>query len=314
MMDAMRILSRMPGERVLVLISPGFNVPGLDMTDLRRVLAKADPSKIVVNTLDIRGLYTPDTHAPYTETSTTQENLTGIRQNLITQREQTLGLITLAEQTGGICFRDSNDFTAGLKRLGAAPEVSYLLGFTPQNVKMDGSYHKLKVTVTRLNRLGDPIYETQARRGYFAPNEGSDPREQSRDELQDALFSQDEIRDFPFELQTQYLKKDPVGGELSILSRLQMNNVPFRLVAGRHVDSLTLATSIFDANGNFVVGGQKVLDLNLVDASYQKIVQAGLTVKTGFDLKPGKYIVRQVVRDSENSQMAARNGTAVVPD
>jgi hypothetical protein len=132
--------------------------------------------------------------------------------------------------------------------------------------------------------------------------------------LQDALFSQDEIRDFPFELQTQYLKKDPVGGELSILSRLQMNNVPFRLVAGRHVDSLTLATSIFDANGNFVVGGQKVLDLNLVDASYQKIVQAGLTVKTGFDLKPGKYIVRQVVRDSENSQMAARNGTAVVPD
>ena len=44
------------------------------------------------------------------------------------------------------------------------------------------------------------------------------------------------------------------------------------------------------------------------------MVQAGLTVKTSFDLKPGKYMVRQVVRDSENSQMAARNGTAVIPN
>jgi hypothetical protein len=93
-----------------------------------------------------------------------------------------------------------------------------------------------------------------------------------------------------------------------------MKEVPFRLVDGRHVDSLTLATSIFDENGNFVVGGQKVLDLNLLDANYQKMIQSGLTVKVNFDLKPGQYIVRQVVRDSVNSQMAARNGTVVIPN
>lgn len=93
-----------------------------------------------------------------------------------------------------------------------------------------------------------------------------------------------------------------------------MKEVPFRLVDGRHVDSVTLATSIFDDNGNFVTGGQKVLDLSLLEPSYQKMVQAGLTIKTSFDLKPGKYTVRQVVRDSENSQMAARNGTTVIPN
>jgi hypothetical protein len=43
-----------------------------------------------------------------------------------------------------------------------------------------------------------------------------------------------------------------------------------------------------DGNGNFVTGGQKVLDLNLLEPSYQKMVQAGLTIKTSFDLKPGK--------------------------
>ena len=67
MLDAMRILSRMPGERVLVLISPGFRggLDSLDMTDERRLIEKATNSAIMINTLDVRGLYVPDIHASY---------------------------------------------------------------------------------------------------------------------------------------------------------------------------------------------------------------------------------------------------------
>ena len=54
--------------------------------------------------------------------------------------------------------------------------------------------------------------------------------------------------------------------------------------------------------------------MKLEDATYQKLLQGGLTVKSSFDLKPGKYLVRQVVRDSEGSQMAARNGAVDIPD
>jgi VWFA-related protein len=302
--DAVRRLSRMPGERILILITPGFSVR-LGSSELLGLIDLANDSKVIVNTLDVRGLYVPNLAA-----RTPDE----LRKNLIDQREASTGPLALAQETGGTFYRDSNDIAAGLIRLGSAPEVSYFLGFSPQNVKPDGSYHKLKVTVTRLNRFGDRRYDTQARRGYFAPMEGGDPKKESHEELQDALFSQDEIRDFPFALQTQDTKKDGGEGQLDILSCLQMKEVPFRLVAGRHVDSVTLATSIFDANGNFVTGGQKVLDLSLLEPSYQKMVQAELTVKISFDLKPGQYMVRQVVRDSENSQMAARNGTAIIPN
>ena len=298
----------------MVLISPGFSMM-MDTNEMLNVSDQANRAKIVINTLDARGLYAPTTLGQAEGTALSGEgNIAALQQNIVGQGSQSLVLLSLAQETGGTFFRDSNDIAGGLKQIGAAPEVSYILGFTPQDQKMDGSYHKLKVSVTRLNRFGDPIYETQARRGYFAPKEGGDPKEQSHDELQDALFSQDEIRDLPMELQTQYVRKDAGDGELSIVSRLQMKDVPFQVVDGRHVDSLTLATSIFDENGNFVVGGQKVLDLNLLEASYQKMIQSGLTVKVGFDLKPGRYIVRQVVRDSENSQMAARNGTVVIPN
>jgi hypothetical protein len=54
--------------------------------------------------------------------------------------------------------------------------------------------------------------------------------------------------------------------------------------------------------------------MNLEDATYQKLMQGGLTMKSSFKVKPGKYLVRQVVRDTEGSQMAARNGAVEVPN
>jgi len=52
--------------------------------------------------------------------------------------------------------------------------------------------------------------------------------------------------------------------------------------------------------------------MRLFDATFEKLSHTGLTVKSSFEVKPGKYMVRQVVRDSEGAQMAARNGTVVI--
>ncbi len=62
-----------------------------------------------------------------------------------------------------------------------------------------------------------------------------------------------------------------------------------------------------------VTGGQKVVDMKLRDTTYDRLSRAGFTVKSSFDLKPGTYLVRLVVRDAEGAQMAARNGAVVIP-
>jgi len=54
-------------------------------------------------------------------------------------------LIALAEGTGGIVNRN-NDFDGGIRKAASAPEYTYVLGFSPQNLKADGSFHSLKVT------------------------------------------------------------------------------------------------------------------------------------------------------------------------
>lgn len=99
-----------------------------------------------------------------------------------------------------------------------------------------------------------------------------------------------------------------------MVSKIDLKGMHFRKADGRNLDDLIVATVIFDDNGNFVTGGEKILEMRLLDKTYDRLSHSGLTTKASFELKPGKYMVRQVIRDSEGAQMAAKNGTVVIPD
>jgi hypothetical protein len=218
-------------------------------------------------------------------------------------------LMDFANGTGGTFFHNSNDLEGGLSRAGGSPEVSYILGFSPQNQRMDGKYHSIKVAITEKRK-----YAVQARRGYYAPKKVDDPQERAKAEMQEAVFSQDEIQDLPLDLQTQYFKGGDAGAHLSVVSRIDLKGIHFRKAEGRNFDDLTVATVIFDENGNYVAGGEKILEMKLLDKTYDRLSLTGFVTKSSFELKPGRYMVRQVVRDSEGAQMAAKNGTVVIPD
>jgi len=310
--DVIHLLSGKPGERILLLASPGFLISfnSTDTQDANGIVERANRANIVINTLDARGLYTPDLAGDISQRNSDTASTAGLKSSyrVAEQSENAYVLMDFAYGTGGTFFHNSNDLEGGLKIAGGVPEVSYILGFSPPNQKMDGTYHSIKVKLA-----GKQKYVIQARRGYYAPKKLNDPREIEKQEIQDAVFSQDEIDDLPLSLQTQYFKADNTGAHLSVVSRVQLKGLHFRKAEGRNLDNLTVATVIFDENGNYVTGGSKVVQMRLLDATYERLSRSGLTVKSSFDVKPGKYMVRQVVRDSEGAQMAARNGTVVIP-
>src|SRR5258708_8318590 len=110
-------------------------------------------------------------------------------------------LAELADGTGGTFFHDNNDLDEGFRRVDARPEYLYMLAFSPQNLKLDGTFHKLKVTLKEPNKT-----TLQARRGYYAPKRLDDPAETAKQEIQDALFSREAMHDIPMELHTQFCK------------------------------------------------------------------------------------------------------------
>jgi VWFA-related protein len=307
--EVIRRLASMPGQRVLVLVSPGFLTTTLQL-EASEIVDRAVRANIVINTIDARGLYTPDVTGDIAEPPNDTIRAAGFKASYRVQAQfaQEDVLAQLANGTGGKFYHNRNDVDEAMREAGAAPAYSYLLGFSPQNLKIDGRFHTLKVALASKEKL-----EIQARHGYFAPKTVSDPVESTKLEMQEALFSQEEIHDLPVELQTQFFKKDDAQARLAVLTRFDVKSIHFQKLQGRNNDQLTIVTGIFDENGNFVTGLSKTVEMKLLDTTYDRLSRSGFTVKTSFDVKPGTYLVRLVVRDAVGAQMAARNGAVVIP-
>ncbi len=177
-----RRMSAMPGTRSIVMVSPGFYLVTDHRIDETDVINAAIRNNVVISSLDARGLYslTPGGNAD-TPTGVVDPNTTTIKANY--DRQATLAnmdvMAELAADTGGAFFHDNNDFVGGLKLVATQPEYIYILGFAPQKLKLDGSYHKLKIVLK--NGAG---LEMQARRGYFERNHLEDPAQEAKEETQ----------------------------------------------------------------------------------------------------------------------------------
>ena len=308
--EVMRKLSVMPGQRIMVFVSPGF-IPSALWSETSDLVDRANHAAIVINTIDARGLYAPDLLGDIADPARNSGITSGVKTSyrVAAQQAQDQVLEQFAFGTGGTFFHNRNDVDEGLRLAVAAPPLSYLLGFSPQNLKVDGRFHQLKVTLTNKQK-----YTVQARNGYYAPKTVADPAESAKLEIREAIFSQEEMHDVPVDLQTQFFKKDANSARLSVLSHLDLKGIHFRKAEGRNHDNLTIATAIFDENGNFVTGGEKLVQMKLLDTTYTRLSRSGITLKSSYDVRPGSYLVRLVVRDSEGSQMAARNGAVVIPN
>ncbi len=300
-----------PGSRGIVLVSPGFLLPADDLRPAEtELLDRAIRGNIVINTLDATGVYTeiPGGNASSrgTVNTTNQTAISGYRSAARLAQQDILE--ELASGTGGSFFRNDNDVKAGLDQIVHQPDFIYVLGFSPGDMKYDGNAHSLKVTLQ--NPAGLTL---QARRAYYAPKRPKDPQEAAKEDIREAVFSRDEIQDIPVDLKLQFFKSSPVNARIAVISRVDVKNLRFHKDADRSKNTLTLVAGLFDHNGNFVSGIQRTVDMNLRAQTLATLDTSGLTLKTNFDVSPGAYTIRVVVRDAEGQQMAARNGAVQVP-
>jgi hypothetical protein len=314
--DIVRRMSAMPGTRTIVLVSPGFILTNDHRSAEYDVLDRALRANVIVNTIDMRGLYTlPGSDAGQRGSQSSSGGY--LTQAAISEASQADDVLAeLADGTGGTFFHNDNGLKEGLNRLAARPEYIYVLGFSPQNLKYDGSYHLLKVKVGNVRNA-----TLQVRKGYWAPSHADNPAEQAKEEIRDAVFSRDEIQDIPLDVQTEFFRlTDSIDArtELTATAYLAPGGLRFRKVEepnkeARNNDTVTVVAGLFDANGNYISGIERVVELRLRDQTLAGLQNSRIAFKETFHVAPGRYIVRMVVRDAEGSTMAARNRGVEIP-
>ena len=106
------------------------------------------------------------------------------------------------------------------------------------------------------------------------------------------------------EIRTEVKPAEGSGGELMVSTDIDLKLLHFRKVDGRNCQELTAVAAVFDRDGNFVAGKQQTLTLKLRDETIDRLGQKPReTLQSSFALSPGAYLVRLVVRSSEDQTM-----------
>jgi len=156
-----RRMATLPGQRSLVLVSPGMlTIDDVGKTAESDLMSFAAASNVAISAIDGRGLYSSAQSADE-RIMTVSALLDEFRRAEV--QDAGLSLANLAAATGGNFFHNSNDMDAGFKSVMEVPECVYVLELSLDSVKPDGIYHRLNVKVDR-----DGV-QVEARPGYFLP-------------------------------------------------------------------------------------------------------------------------------------------------
>jgi len=304
-----RRMATQPGQRSVVFLSPGF-FTDTETFELQEVIDRALRSGVVINTLDARGLYVDLPLGDASQRVSGDLRLAGLKSQIHSESmlAQTGVLASLASGTGGVYFHDSNDYDAGFRRTGGLPEASYVLTFSPQNLKYDGAFHKLKVTLANPSKL-----TLQARLGYYAPRKAEDAATQAKDEIEEAIFSRNEIRELPVDVSTRFFKTDSLNAKLSVVAHVDMSSIHFQKAQDRHLGNMTLDAALFDSDGNYLARSETKYEMRLLDRTLKQVEHTGVFLRANLNVKVGTYFMRVVVRDAESSRMSTVNQTVEIP-
>jgi VWFA-related protein len=191
-------LSHMPGNRVLILVSDGFNlVPGRELYGVMRayfpqddrwqisgqdttaqlepILREAAANNIVVYGISSNGLGSTAGVGGAFEASTKGTSVRGTGQVILADLNRQAAQATfesgtamemLAKATGGAFIENTNDVLQGILRAFNETRNYYVLGYVSSNPAADGKYRAIEVKVR------DPKALVRAREGYWARRSG----------------------------------------------------------------------------------------------------------------------------------------------
>jgi VWFA-related protein len=216
-------------------------------------------------------------------------------------------LSTLATDTGGKFFSDSNDFGPAFQQVQHDTEAYYILGFHSTNTARDGSYRHLTVKVDRND------VKLEFRPGYYAPADFQHQKTEDREfALNEQMRSSTPATDVAVYLQALYFKQGENNSFIPVSLIVPGSQIPF--VSGGNQDkaSLDILGQVKNAQGITVGNVRETVKLAL-DAS-QQVARKNIQYSTGFTLAPGRYHLKFIVRENQTGNMGTFETDIQVPD
>jgi VWFA-related protein len=298
-------------KKSIVYFSGGLRTSGIDnQTSLRAAINAAVRSNTSIYPIDVRGL---QAIVPGGDSSTASRrgqalfNGSGARGQFTQQRQSQDTLVTLAADTGGKAFLDTNNFGPAFTKIQEDTAMYYVLSYASSNTTKDGHYRQIRVT------LKGKDLRVDARRGYYADTDFQHMAKESREkQLQDELAADLPSTDLPVYLSTGYFKLDETRYFVPASIVVPGNAIPFSRESDQDRATLDILGAVIDAGRrNF---GQIKDTVKLALNTAEDVKRKNVQYEGGFLLPPGRFRLRFIVRENETGQIGSFETEIVVPN
>ena len=304
-------LEKISVKKSLLYFSGGISRDGIEnQASLRAATNAAVRANLSIYSVDTRGLQAV---SPLGDASVGSTRGSGafngaaltnnMNQNFASQ--EVMG--TLSSDTGGKAFFDSNDFAPAFAQVQKDTSAYYAIGFHSSNPARDGKYRKLAIKV---NRLGVKV---EYRQGYYAPadfkHSGREDRER---ELEEQLTSDLPATDMAVYLDAMYFRLEENRFFVPVSLIVPGSQIPFVKGGDKDKATLDIIGEVIDEVKRPIGNARETVKLNL-DPMLQAR-QKNIEYTTSFNLPPGKYHLKFVVRENQTGRMGSFEADITLPD
>jgi len=310
-----KMLASFPEKKALIYFSAGVSKTGVDnQAQLEASVNAAVKANLAIYPIDTRGLMADPPGGGASKAGSRGAGIfNGSAYNSqragINNSQDTL--FTLAEDTGGKAFLDSNDITAGITQAQQGMGSYYLVGYYSSNDAKDGKYRR--ITVRMNGKLAG--LKLEHRPGYYADKVWGRLNSQDKDQqLKEALATGDPATDLPLALQIDYFRISPTAYFVPVSIRIPGAVIGLAAKGGASVTQIDFVGQIQDERHATVGNVRDNIKIQLDRSSVAKAARKSFQYDAGFTLEPGKYRMKFVVRENSTGKMGTFETQFKVPD
>ena len=304
-------LEKISEKKSLLYFSGGISRDGIEnQASLRAAINSAVRANLAIYAVDVRGL---QAISPVGDASTGSLRGTGaysggaLLNNMNANFASQEVMSTLSTDTGGKPFFDSNDFSAAFAQVQRDTSAYYAIGFHSSNSARDGRFRKLTIRIDR------PGVKLEFRPGYYAPADYQHAGKEDRErDLEEQLASDLPATDMAVYMDAMYFRLDENRFFVPVSLIVPGSQIPFVKGGDKDKATLDIVGSVMDEAKRPIGHARETVKLNL-DPSLQAR-QKNIQYTTSFNLPPGKYTLKFVVRENQTGRMGSFEAEITLPD
>jgi VWFA-related protein len=295
-------------KKAIIYFSAGMQRSGTDnQVELRAAVNAAVRANVAIYPVDSRGLQAIVPGGDARQGSRGGVGAfsgRGVANQFAQLAAQQETLTTLASDTGGTAFTDTNDFGEAFTRVVKDISSYYILGFASANASKDGRFRRISVRLKNKSAL-----RVEARDGYYADRDFTHTGKSDREtQLQEQLAAQIAATDVPLFVTAGWFRLAADKYYVPVSLAVPGSAVP----SSPDKVTLDVAAVIRDERG-FPVG--RIRDtLTVPPASAGTLAARQVLYQTGVTLPPGRFSVKVVVRENTTGRMGAFETRVIVPE